>query len=89
MNLPRELCLRRLRAEAAGETADSGGQREQLTEEAESAEARASLDMPNFLGSERASDEFRLRQARPLELGEHDDRQLEPNLHGVRKRSER
>ena len=36
-------------------------------------------EQPNPFWSERASDEFRLQQARPLQLAEYDDRQAEPD----------
>ena len=41
--------------------------------------ATSGTDQPNPFWSERASDEFRLRQARPLGLAEFDDVQLEPD----------
>ena len=41
-------------------------------------EAAGSAEEPNPFWSERATEEFRLRQARPLGLAEYDERQLEP-----------
>ena len=41
--------------------------------------ASSSRGQPNPFWSERASDEFRLQQARPLQLAEFDDRQVEPD----------
>ena len=40
--------------------------------------ATGAQEEPNPFWSERASDEFRLQRARPLQLAEFDDRQLEP-----------
>ena len=41
--------------------------------------ATSGSEQPNPFWSERASDEFRLRQSRPLGLAEFDDVQLEPD----------
>ena len=49
---------------------------------AQTVEPTRSSDEPNPFWSERATEEFRIRQARPLGLAEYDDEQVEPQYYG-------
>ena len=60
--------------EVSEEPTDPGGRDEGEREGTESL-----ADRPNPFWSDRATEEFLLRQARPLGLAEYDDRQLEPD----------
>ena len=65
-----------------GNTTEGSGHLEPAVEVATAEEPRGESELPNPFWSERATEEFRLRQARPLELAEYDDRQLEPDYNG-------
>ena len=58
---------------------EAAGEPEAALEEAATEVPRVAAEVPNPFWSDRAADEFILRQARPLELAEYDDRQLEPD----------
>ena len=49
---------------------------------AQTVEPTRSSDEPNPFWSERATEEFRIRQARPLGLAEYDDEHVEPQYYG-------
>ena len=61
------------------EQAEPEGRETDDPENAEGAAESAAPEQPNPFWSDRAAEEFRLRQARPLGLAEYDDRQLEPD----------
>ena len=56
-----------------------GGQEDEIPGEPEDSAERTAAEQPNPFWSERATEEFRLRQARPLGLAEYDDQLLEPD----------
>ena len=58
---------------------EATGEPEAAMEQAATEVPRAVAELPNPFWSDRATDEFILRQARPLELAEYDDRQIEPD----------
>ena len=62
-----------------GPGGDTTGEPDAVLEEAASELPRAAVELPNPFWSDRATEEFILRQARPLGLAEYDDQQLEPD----------
>ena len=69
-------------SEEQEETVEGSGHTEPSAEAAPVIEPRKESEQPNPCWSERITEEFRLRQARPLGLAEYDDRQLEPDYNG-------
>ena len=65
--------------EVAPDETVQGGQEDGIPGESAVATGGAAAEQPNPFWSERATEEFRLRQARPLELTEYDDQSLEPD----------
>ena len=61
------------------ELAEPAEREEGEPEDADGPAETALPEQPNPFWSDRAAEEFRLRQARPLGLAEYDDRQLEPD----------